>query len=132
MNHFKLLFVIGFMFVLGFVSLAQQNQNTPTPQLPNVCDKSYFGDGSTGVCNGVNQGNGTLAEQIRSIVTSLNGALIILAPSVAVIAILYGAFKIITNGFKAGIVIIQWALIGVVVVLLANGLLSILISILWN
>jgi hypothetical protein len=123
-------FLIGLLFLsIGIVSNAQ---NTPTPQIPNVCDKGYFGDGNTGVCSNRNKGDGTLTDQIRSIVTALNNSLIVLAPSIGVIAIIYGAFKIMANGFKAGIVIIQWALIGIVVVLLANGLLSLVISILWN
>jgi hypothetical protein len=128
MNYLKILLVGFFLFFLTTSTMAQ---NTPTPQIPNVCDKGYFGDGSTGVCNNISKGDGTLTDQIKGIVTALNNSLIVLAPSIGVIAIIYGAFKIMANGFKAGIVIIQWALIGIVVVLLANGLLSLVISILW-
>lgn len=132
MNFFKYIFVLVFLFSCTYISNFQVSaQNTPIPTIPNVCDNSYFGDGKTGVCKdrGGANGNQTLTQSVVNIVNTLNNTLLILGPSIGVLAIIYGAFKIIANGFKAGIVIIQYALIGIVVILLSSGLLSLILRV---
>jgi hypothetical protein len=106
------------------------NEGAPSSNT-NVCNDKLFGKNDpTEACKGrgaVN--NGSLTSQVRAIVNAVNNFLIFLAPSIAVISIIVGAYMIIQNGFKAGILIIQWALIGVVVVLLSSGILSFILAV---
>jgi hypothetical protein len=106
------------------------NEGAPS-STPNVCNDKLFGNNDpTGACRGRGAtNNGSLTSQVRAIVNAVNNFLIYLAPSIAVISIIVGAYMIIQNGFKAGVLIIQWALIGVVVVLLSSGILSFILAV---
>lgn len=99
------------------------------PQAQNVCDSGYFGSGSPSIggqsiCNGRATKNTPVKDQVIAIVDSINRTLVFIVPMVAIIALLIGAFLIMQEGLQVGIVIIQWALIGMVVVLLSYGLVS--------
>jgi hypothetical protein len=71
----------------------------------------------------------TFPQQIKFLVDKVNSFLYVLAPSIAVIAIIVGAFNILQNSFKVGVAIIQWALIGMVVVLLSSAIISLVVRI---
>jgi hypothetical protein len=74
-------------------------------------------------------GKKTFPDQVRFIVDKVNSFLYVLAPSIAVIAIIVGAFNILQNSLKVGVAIIQWALIGMVVVLLSSAIISLVVRI---
>lgn len=99
------------------------------PQAQNVCDSGYFGNGSPNVggksiCDGRTTKNSDVRTQVIAIVDNINRALIFIIPVVTIISLLIGAFLIMQRGLQIGLVIIQWSLIGMVVVLLSYGLLS--------
>jgi hypothetical protein len=71
----------------------------------------------------------TFPQQIKFLVDKVNSFLYVLVPSIAVIAIIVGAFNILQNSFKVGVAIIQWALIGMVVVLLSSAIISLVVRI---
>ncbi|MGL4758906.1 MAG: hypothetical protein ACRCXZ_06195, partial [Patescibacteria group bacterium] len=98
----------------------------------NVCDSNYFGTGSPqvggqSICNDRASKNTDVRTQVITIVDSINRALVFIAPAVAVISILVGAFLILQRGLQVGILVVQWAMIGLVVVMLSYGLLSTII-----
>jgi ABC-type bacteriocin/lantibiotic exporter with double-glycine peptidase domain len=102
----------------------------------NVCDSSYFGNNSqnnnpfAGQCEGRNNNSGNFVIITKDFLNWFNNLLLVLAPICAVIALLVGAYMIMFRGLQVGIVIVQWALIGVVAVLLSFGLISLLIQVL--
>jgi hypothetical protein len=119
-------------FAFGTFAFAQSSYDLKAgmPKAPeNIC-LGIFGPANdpSGACKNRQQNDLPLQQQIRNIVTSVNNFLFVLAPSIAVIAIIIGAFNILQNGFKAGVLIIQWALIGMVVVLLSSALVSVIVN----
>ena len=79
---------------------------------------------------GTGLAGGSFREEVKLIVERITNILYVLAPSVAVIAIIIGAFNIMQNAFSVGVKIIQWALIGMVVVLLSSALISLVVRLL--
>ena len=76
-------------------------------------------------------------ETIESVLTRLAGYAVVVGASVAVIMVLYGAFQILTSRgdiakLKAGRSTIIYALGGLVVVILAKGLVSLFFSLAQN
>jgi hypothetical protein len=95
----------------------------------NICDGVFKNSDPSDACKNRSANAGTLKEQVVSIVNAVNNFLLVLVPSIAVIAIIVGAFNILQNSFKVGVLIIQWALIGMVVVLLSSALISLVVRI---
>ncbi|MGL4759533.1 MAG: hypothetical protein ACRCXZ_09435 [Patescibacteria group bacterium] len=126
MNLFKSVLIIFFsvFLVLGTMSFADE-RDTKIPSIPTPCESGVIPDWQKDTCKSFQKEGGSTTEQISRLIKAVNSILIVAAPSIAVLAILFGAYRIMAKGFQAGIKIIQWALIGMVVVLLASGLLSI-------
>jgi TRAP-type uncharacterized transport system fused permease subunit len=133
MTHFNLQFssqlkLVSIIFISIFIFILSTVTTIHAQPLNNVCDPSYFGGGKSAICQGRGNNNSDVKTQARNIVNALNNFLIVIAPSIAVIAVLVGAFMILQQGLKVGIVIIQWALIGMVVALLSSGILSLILG----
>jgi hypothetical protein len=98
----------------------------------NVCSTNVLGGSETqtgsqtNACTNRNiTNNGTFKEQVKEIVTNLNKFLISIVPFVAILAIIIGAYAILFKGLQVGIVIVQWGLIGLVVVVLAYAIFNV-------
>ncbi len=109
-------------FSLSYYEGVPSSTNTP-----NVCD-DIVNTPNAPYCKTTTT-NKTLKVQVLDLVNSVNNFLYVLVPSIAVIAVIVGAFNILQNSVKVGILIIQWALIGMVVVLLSSALISLVIKI---
>jgi hypothetical protein len=131
LKYIILSFFLVMTFCFGTFAFAQSSNDLKDgmPKAPeNVCSGIFGGENDpSGACINRKANSKTLAEQVRDLVTSVNNFLFVLAPSIAVIAIIIGAFNILQNGFKAGVLIIQWALIGMVIVLLSSALVSVIV-----
>ena len=104
------------------------NEGVPTTSL-NACN-TLPGGQKPKYCETGTASTKSFQVQIKELVERVTGILYVLAPSVAVIAIIIGAFNIMQNAFSVGVKIIQWALIGMVVVLLSSALISLVVRLL--
>jgi hypothetical protein len=134
MNLKNIILSLIIVMTIGFgtVAFASSSYNL-TEGMPsasnNICSGVFKESDPSGACKNRSENTGTLAEQVKAIVNATNNFLFVLAPSIAVIAIIVGAFNILNNSFKVGVLIIQWALIGMVVVLLSSALISLVVRI---
>jgi hypothetical protein len=126
-----LLFAITIVSIQIIASATYNNINLPNYVAQvNVCDPNYFGGVSGIVCEGRNTKTTDVKTQVKAIVESINKFLFGVAPAITVVAIIVGAYMIMEKGLIVGIAIIQWALIGLVVVLLSSGILSTILRVL--
>lgn len=110
--------IISLLILCTFVPVSfAQTQN-------NVCDESYFGGAASFVCKNRNADSSDVRVQVAKLVEGINRILLVIAPLATILALIVGAYLIMEKGLTVGIVIIQWALIGLAVVVLSSGIIS--------